>query len=102
MPVLADAPVDEEWVAFEAVVSASWRAYQNSGYALHLRGPNHDRAYRIPMSITLRLQSARGTIFVNGVQYTIAPSLTTAVALHRALTAAQGLSDTVKSFVFHL
>jgi len=102
IPVPVQAPVDVEWDNFVSVVGGAWGAFRDSGWAPHLRGPNHDRTYRMPDGVSSRLRSANGSITINGATYTIAPSNTTNVALHRQLTAAQGADGTYQSFVYHL
>ena len=101
-PARAAAPVDDDWNAFETAVLAAWQAFKNSGYSAALRGPNHDRAYRMPDSVSARLRSAAGQITIGNKVYSIAPSKTTHVALHSQLTDKQGAGGTYQSFVFHL
>jgi hypothetical protein len=102
IPVRSSAPVDEEWQELETVVKSAWKAYKASGYGADKRGPNHDRAYVPPQSVLKRLQGSGGMVMIAGTTYTISPSKTTNVALHRQLTEKQGASGTLQSFVFHL
>jgi hypothetical protein len=92
---------DPNWDDLVARVTAAWNAFVASNYSPALRGANNTRQYRPQNSVRARLQQAQGVVNIGGTAYTIAPSDTADVALHRPIPA-QHQVGYIRSFIFHL
>jgi hypothetical protein len=84
-----------EWKELAERVDAAWHAYVTSGYSPALRGPNHDRSYRIRPGALDVLRSSGGLVVIHGGVYTVSNSLTSDVSLKRN-------AGGHMTFIFHL